>query len=175
MVGRKPAAPGPIIAKHRAEQSFAGLVSPVKVFYNAKGLRSFRVARALAVFAYLARPGDVLRFTDSPGGPHNHGTVFAKLHPVAHLGRFQPDLVWENDATAIGKCRIRRLHQPHPQANGQPVQHARLARSVIADQQCKALIELERLLRELLEVLNLQPVNSHVRLQLGKNGRSGEI
>ena len=116
-------------------------------------------------------PRHVIVLVDAPNGSYRHFPLCVlKERAVSQPNELKPSFGRRNWSATVGKQRIRDMNQPDPEGHGKGVEHAGLSRTVLADQDVKRASvsrricgarEIERLLNELLEIPQFQPVNSH--------------
>jgi hypothetical protein len=115
-----------------------------------------------AIAANLTRPLKVVpAAADPPARSNDHRTALLELSSITPAFRFKANLCGKDIATGVAKHRIRRFDQPNASRDREGVQNTRLARPVFTHKQRELRVQIEILLLELLEVLDVEAVNSH--------------
>ncbi len=105
---------------------------------------------------------------DAQGLGDGHGLALDELRPVAGLHQVEANLLGKDVPPAVREHGIGRSDEPDPGRDRQRVQNRRLSGAVVAHQQGKARMQLQRVVGEALEVPYPDSIDSHIPLYFVK-------
>ena len=172
---RKPGAPRSIVGDHGTRHALARAIPREVVLYNLQGSRGLGVGGSRPVESDLPAPLDMLTGNLASRGD-GHRLALDELPPVTYLPHVEANLVSQDVPPAVREHGIGWPDEPDPGRNRQRIENRRLSGAVVTHKEGEPGMQLQRVVRESLEVLYPKSIDFHVspypwRMRLHRDSR----